>query len=354
MSDRINPEQQELMLNMLLSNTTNGFTGLSPKWRKTARMWGYVETNRFGVSYVSGQRKSSDACHMVERNLKLLGHDVRRDGFNKKSRAACRAQGMYPGTFNSFLHNDYSDFTGDHRVMDDDFLVWFKQYCLNNIKATRTDLQAAVLLFHGVQLSLTSIGNYKKLVGITTQVIQRIAAQRDTPHNLIYAHRFMHKVQEYNHPCWFDETGISRDGMQNRRNKGMGARGAGGAILREVLHYPPTNLSVLAFIDKNGMFGVESFTGGTDTVRVDTYFQRQALSLALRGVDVLILDNCPSHRVHSIALWMSAVGIEVLFLPRYWPQWNPIEVNLSTFVLFFVVDKRCARVLLIVFFVSFI
>ena len=69
-----------------------------------------------------------------------------------------------------------------------------------------------------------------------------------------------------------------------------------------------------------------------------SYFQRHAISLAVRGVDVVILDNCPSHRVHSLALWLRAVGIEVLFLPRYWPQWNPIEVSDICFVVFIFVS----------------
>jgi transposase len=107
---------------------------------------------------------------------------------------------------------------------------------------------------------------------------------------------------------------------------GWGIKGSGGAYIRDTLRYPPENLSVLGLIDKLGVFGVESFEGGTDTIRVDEYISRKIEVMHARGVDVLILDNCPSHRIATIAYWCAFYGIAVDFLPRYWPQWNPIEV----------------------------
>ena len=184
-----------------------------------------------------------------------------------------------------------------------------------------------------VFISLSSVRNYLTLAGITRQRIRRIAAQRFTQENLDYANYFMNKINDYTHICWFDESGISQRGMQSRNNVGLGIRGSGGAYIREALRYPPKNLSVLGLIDKNGMFAVESFDGGTDTIRVDQYFQRHAVMMQARGVDCVVIDNCPSHRIASIAFWLQLVGIEVLFLPRYWPQWNPIEVRLVVLLL---------------------
>jgi|TARA_B110000208_G_C11744248_1_gene421097 hypothetical protein len=324
-------------LTILLSQA-GGFAQLSTKWRKIARGWGYIETNSLGRQYVPGRRASAEAMQLLERNMKLQGYDVRNDGWTKEARASCRQQGYYPGTLQTYFANDYSDYRGSEPEMDDNFVDWLRNWCVTNVEATLQVVRSAILLHHGVLLSVGCVHAYKRRAGISTQVIQRIAAQRDTPANLRYAHHFLHKLQQYKHPAFYDESGISRDGLQSRRNRGMGIRGAGGAILRETLKYPPSNLSVLAFLDKGGMFGVETFSGGTDTVRVDSYFQRHAISLAVRGVDVVILDNCPSHRVHSLALWLRAVGIEVLFLPRYWPQWNPIEVSDICFVVFIFVS----------------
>ena len=233
------------------------------------------------------------------------------------------------------MKDEYSDYRGKKQILPDTAIVWLRVWSCEHPTATVGDVRAAILMYQGVLLSRSSVTDYLKRAGITRQRLRRIAAQRFTPANLQYALEFQQRVRGYAHPCWFDESGISQSGMAGRHNIGMGIRGSGCAYIRDTLRYPRENLSVLGLIDKHGVFGVESFEGGTDTVRVDEYVQRKVSLMAARGVDVIILDNCPAHRVASIAFWCGFYNITVDFLPRYWPQWNPIEVRAWCVVVFF-------------------
>jgi transposase len=45
--------------------------------------------------------------------------------------------------------------------------------------------------------------------------------------------------------------------------------------------------------------------------------------------DHIILDNCPTHHYdggYALGEWMNSVGIEVVYLPTYSPELNPIEL----------------------------
>jgi len=323
----MNPQLQLLMM------LYGCFANMPHHHQTKARAYGYRETNQQGRTFVRGARTRPEALEQVERDMKRRGHDVRKDGWNKRSRREIKTQGYAKKTYDKYLNNSYSDFRGSERKLPPAAIPWLRVWCCQHVEATQKEIQAALVIEFSVFISLSSVRNYLTLAGITRQRIRRIAAQRFTQENLDYANYFMNKINDYTHICWFDESGISQRGMQSRNNVGLGIRGSGGAYIREALRYPPKNLSVLGLIDKNGMFAVESFDGGTDTIRVDQYFQRHAVMMQARGVDCVVIDNCPSHRIASIAFWLQLVGIEVLFLPRYWPQWNPIEVRLVVLLL---------------------
>lgn len=47
----------------------------------------------------------------------------------------------------------------------------------------------------------------------------------------------------------------------------------------------------------------------------------------LRAGDFLVMDNCPTHTEVSDSLreYLSMVDVQLLFLPKYCPELNPIE-----------------------------
>lgn len=57
----------------------------------------------------------------------------------------------------------------------------------------------------------------------------------------------------------------------------------------------------------------------------------QHLCKALRAGDVVVMDNLASHKVKGVAEAIAAVQAEVLYLPPYSPDFNPIELAFSKF-----------------------
>jgi transposase len=51
----------------------------------------------------------------------------------------------------------------------------------------------------------------------------------------------------------------------------------------------------------------------------------QALTPTLRPDDVLVLDNLGAHKVKGVRAAIEAAGAELLYLPPYSPDLNPIE-----------------------------
>lgn len=64
--------------------------------------------------------------------------------------------------------------------------------------------------------------------------------------------------------------------------------------------------------------------GATDTEIFRAYV-REVLCPTLRPGDVVIMDNLSPHKSDGTIQLLQAAGAEVLFLPAYSPDFNPIE-----------------------------
>jgi transposase len=60
-------------------------------------------------------------------------------------------------------------------------------------------------------------------------------------------------------------------------------------------------------------------------------YVEQVLAPTLRPGDVVIIDNLPAHRVTGAKAAIEAKGANLLFLPPYSPDFNPIEQAFSKF-----------------------
>jgi transposase len=67
-----------------------------------------------------------------------------------------------------------------------------------------------------------------------------------------------------------------------------------------------------------------SIEGATDTEVFNAYV-RQVLLPTVRAGDRLIMDNLSPHKNEPILRVLAQAGVEVLFLPAYSPDLNPIE-----------------------------
>lgn len=56
---------------------------------------------------------------------------------------------------------------------------------------------------------------------------------------------------------------------------------------------------------------------------------KQHLAPTLKKGDIVVMDNLSSHKVQGVLEALKAVGAEVLYLPPYSPDFNPIEMVFS-------------------------
>src|SRR5208283_5820961 len=54
-------------------------------------------------------------------------------------------------------------------------------------------------------------------------------------------------------------------------------------------------------------------------------YVQQVLCPALRSGDVVVMDNLSSHKAEGVRSWIENQGAELIYLPSYSPDLNPIE-----------------------------
>ena len=58
-------------------------------------------------------------------------------------------------------------------------------------------------------------------------------------------------------------------------------------------------------------------------------YVEQCLAPALNHGDIVVMDNLRAHKVAGVEAAIEAVGAELLYLPKYSPDLNPIEMSFS-------------------------
>ena len=86
-----------------------------------------------------------------------------------------------------------------------------------------------------------------------------------------------------------------------------------------------TILTVVGAVALDGPRAFMAYEGGTDK---EAYlrFVEDALVPSLHRGDVVVMDNLGAHRAHGVVERIRAVGADVLYLPPYHPELNPIEL----------------------------
>lgn len=83
-------------------------------------------------------------------------------------------------------------------------------------------------------------------------------------------------------------------------------------------------ITMLGAIALDGFRGLMTIDAGTST-DVFLAFVQQVLAPSLRRGDIVVMDNLAAHRAPIVRHALEAIGAEVLFLPPYSPEFNPIE-----------------------------
>ena len=85
-----------------------------------------------------------------------------------------------------------------------------------------------------------------------------------------------------------------------------------------------TNVTLLASIGKGGMGPCLALEGPTTREVFETYLQR-LLAPSLKPGQVVVMDNLSSHKGERVRKLIESRGCQLIYLPPYSPDLNPIE-----------------------------
>jgi transposase len=147
------------------------------------------------------------------------------------------------------------------------------------------------------------------------------ATERDTEENRRRREGFVERLRTIapERLIYLDESGVST--QMTRRY----ARAPGGQRVGEST--PEGNwkiLTILGAMSLDGMLATMTIEAATDGEIFLTYLD-QLLCPKLKPGDVVVMDNLSSHKVTGVAERIAKAGAEVLYLPPYSPDLNPIE-----------------------------
>ena len=83
-------------------------------------------------------------------------------------------------------------------------------------------------------------------------------------------------------------------------------------------------MTILGAISLRGMIATMTIEAATDAEIFLAYVEH-VLCPSLKPGDVVVMDNLSSHKVSGVREWIEKAGAEVLYLPPYSPDLNPIE-----------------------------
>src|SRR5918992_720309 len=107
------------------------------------------------------------------------------------------------------------------------------------------------------------------------------------------------------------------------RRYGRARRGA--RVVAAVPHGHWKTTTFLAALRHDGLTAPCVFDGAINGARFLAYVE-QCLAPTWRPGDVVVLDNLRAHRVKGVRAAIEAAGAKLLYLPRYSPDLNPIEL----------------------------
>lgn len=88
------------------------------------------------------------------------------------------------------------------------------------------------------------------------------------------------------------------------------------------------NTTLLASMSIEGMGECLAVEGATTKVLFETYVER-VLAPGLRAGQIVVMNNLSAHKGEKVGELIEARGCELLYLPAYSPDYNPIEEAFS-------------------------
>jgi len=118
---------------------------------------------------------------------------------------------------------------------------------------------------------------------------------------------------------FLDESGVT---TEMTRRYGRAPRGERVAEGTPAGHW--RTLTVLGARTMRGLVAAMTIESPTDGDVFLAYVE-QVLCPRLQPGQVVVMDNLAAHKVAGVRAWIEATGAELLYLPPYSPDFNPIE-----------------------------
>jgi transposase len=157
---------------------------------------------------------------------------------------------------------------------------------------------------------------------MATQKKSRIASERDEEARGLW--RWLASHFDARRLVFVDESGFNTSMTRLRARAPRGKRAYG-----QVPRNRGKNTTLMAAITLEGAM-VESMTveGATDAKTFEVYVEH-FLAPSLREGQVVVLDRLGAHRTQKVRELIEARGADLVFLPSYSPELNPIEEAFS-------------------------
>lgn len=110
------------------------------------------------------------------------------------------------------------------------------------------------------------------------------------------------------------------------RLRGRAPRGQ--RLIEKVPHGHWKTTTLIAALDHQGMRCATTVDGAVNG-DIFTAFVEQVLVPTLKPGDLVVMDNLSAHKVQGVREAIEAVNANVVYLPPYSPDFNPIELAFS-------------------------
>jgi transposase len=151
------------------------------------------------------------------------------------------------------------------------------------------------------------------------------AAERDTEANRQRRAEYLERIAQIapERLIYLDESGVSTQ-MTRRCGRVQGA-----ARLREAVPAGGwKTLTVIGAMTTQGILAAMTVESATDREVFLTYLD-EVLCPKLKSGDVVVMDNLSTHLMDEVRERIEAAGAELIYLPPYSPDLNPIEKGWS-------------------------
>ena len=159
------------------------------------------------------------------------------------------------------------------------------------------------------------------MTGVQTCALPIYATERDTEANRKQRQEFIARIATISpeHLIFLDESGVTTSMTR------LYARSAGGGRIRETT--PGGRWKIMTILGAMSLRGIIASMTIEEATDGDIFlaYVEHILCPALKPGDVVVMDNLSSHKIKGVRRLIEKAGAEVLYLPPYSPDLNPIE-----------------------------